>query len=150
MPNHFGVRFAFELAAFSHQFVAERLEILDDAIVYQRDRSNDMRMGIAHCGRAMCRPARVGNARAPVKRMGSKLSSEVLELALCASPNQLTILDRADPGRVIAAIFEALQPIEQALGNITFPDNSDNSAHGSKVLEERRRRRTGRPFGING
>ena len=44
------------------QLVAQRLEILDDAVVDQRDRPDDVRMGVADGRRAMRRPAGVGDA----------------------------------------------------------------------------------------
>jgi len=50
----------------------------------------------------------VGNADVPGERMRVKLGSEILELPLSSAPLELAIDDGADPGRVIAAIFQSL------------------------------------------
>jgi hypothetical protein len=67
-----------------------------------------------------------------------KFPRQVVELALRAAANQLTILDRADARRVIAAVFEPLEAIEQPLGDIVVTDNPDNSAHRSNAFDQRR------------
>ena len=67
VADDFGVGFAFERAPFGDQLVAQRLEILDDAVVDQRDRPDDVRVGVADGRRAMGRPARVGDAGGAVR-----------------------------------------------------------------------------------
>ena len=74
VADDLGVGLALERAALGDQLVAQRLEILDDAVVDQRDRPDDVRVGVADGRRAMRRPARVrdaGRARAA----GSSASS---------------------------------------------------------------------------
>jgi hypothetical protein len=71
-----------ELAAVGDQLVAQRLEILDDAVVDQRHRPGDVRMGIADRRRAVRRPARVGDADVAAERLGRQLAREIVELAL--------------------------------------------------------------------
>src|SRR3954454_5196493 len=90
----------------------------------------------------MRRPARVRDPRRSMEWLGLQLPREVLQLALGAAANELAILDRADPGRIITAIFEALQTIEQALRDVGIPDDPDNSAHYSaafRVIRSRKR-----------
>ncbi len=70
MSDDLGVGLAAELAALGDQLVAQRLEILDDAVVDQRHRPDDMRMGIADRRRAMRRPARVRDPGGAVQRLG--------------------------------------------------------------------------------
>ena len=48
-----------------------------------------------------------------VQRIGLQLPREIVELALGPPPHQLAMIDGADAGPVIAAIFEPLQPVEQ-------------------------------------
>ena len=129
MADDFGIGLALELAAFGDQLVAERLEILDDAVVDQRDRPDDVRVGIADRRRAVRRPARVRDAGAAVERVLVELAREIVELALGPPAVELAMLDRADAGRVIAAIFEPLEPVEQPLRDVRCSDNPDNSAH---------------------
>ena len=112
MADDFGIGLTFECAPFGDQFVAEQLEILDDAVVDQRDRADDVRVGVADGRGAVGRPARVGDTGRAVERMGRQLAREIVELALGPPPDQLAALDGADAGRVIAAIFEPLEPVE--------------------------------------
>ena len=62
MGDDFGVGLALELAPVGDQLVAQRLEVLDDAVVDQRHRPDDVRMGVVDGRRAVGRPARVGDA----------------------------------------------------------------------------------------
>ena len=87
-----------ELAAFGDQLVAQRLEILDDAVVDQRDRPDDVRMGVADRRRAVRRPARVGDPGDAVQRIGLQLAREIVELALGPPADELAVVDRADAG----------------------------------------------------
>ena len=111
------------------QFVAQRLEILDDAVVDQRHRPGDVRVGVADGRRAVGRPARMGDADGPAERMRVKLRREIVELALGPPPLELAAIDGADAGRIIAAIFEPLQAVEQPLRDVRISGDPDNSAH---------------------
>ena len=129
MRDHFAIGFAQEFAAVGDQLVAQRLEILDDAVVDQRHRPGDVRMGIVDRRRAMRRPARMGDADIAVQRFRGEHAREIVELALGTAAIELAALNRADAGHVIAAIFEALQTVEQALRHRFATDDPDNSAH---------------------
>jgi hypothetical protein len=63
----------------------------------------------------------VRDAGDAVERIGLQLAREIVELALGPPPLELAVVDRADAGRVIAAIFEPLEPVEQPLRDIAFP-----------------------------
>jgi hypothetical protein len=69
------------------------------------------------------------DADVAVQRVRLELAGKIVELPFGAPPRELSMVDRADAGRVITAIFEALEPVEQPLRDITRSDNSDNSAH---------------------
>ncbi len=80
VADDFGVGLAAERAAFGDQLVAQRLEVLDDAVVDQRDATDDMRVGIADRRRAVRGPARVRDAdghraAAPPSSSRARLSS---------------------------------------------------------------------------
>ena len=47
---------------------------------------------------------------------------------------ELAAVDGADPRGIVAAIFEPLEPVEQALRDVRFPDNPDNPAHTLPLL----------------
>ena len=119
VADDFGVGLALERAPFGDQLVAQRLEILDDAVVDQRDRPDDVRMGVADRRRAMRRPARVrdaGGRRASGSASSSRarLSSLPSARRRSSSPSSMVQM----PAEVIAAIFEPLEPIEQALRDV--------------------------------
>jgi hypothetical protein len=61
--------------------------------------------------------------------MLAKLARQIVELPLGAATLELPVVDRADPGRIIAAIFEPLQPVEQPLRDVARADNSNDSTH---------------------
>ena len=96
-----------------------------------------MRVRVADRRRAMGRPASVGDADGPVQRIGRELTREIVELALGPAPHELAVVDRADAGQIIAAIFEPLEPVEQPLSDVRVPDNPDNSAHTLTPLPSR-------------
>ena len=55
---------------------------------------------------------------APCSGFSAELAREIVELALGAAALELAIVDRADAGGVIAAIFEPLEPVEQPLRDV--------------------------------
>ena len=63
------------------------------------------------------------------ERLRRQLAREVVELALGPAALELAVVDGADAGAVIAAIFEPLEPVEQALRDSLFADDADDSAH---------------------
>ena len=94
-------------------------------------------MGIPDGGRAVRRPAGVGDSGCAVERLRLELAREILELALGAAALELAMVDRADARRVIAAIFEPLEAVEQPLRDVGPSDNPDNPAHLSRNSFER-------------
>ena len=126
--DHFGVGLALELAALGDQLVAQRLEILDDAVVDQRHFAGGVRMGIASVGapwvaqRVWAMPIRPGERmlRQPVPRLASLPSAR----RRSSSPSS-----NGDAGRVIAAVFEALEALEQPRGDVGLARGYQQSAH---------------------
>ncbi len=120
------------VAAACDQLVAQRLEILDDAVVDQRRRS-PVACGCAlFVGRAaMRRPARVARCRwcrAAVRSASS--CAEVDQLARGAAAFDPAVLEiGGDARRIIAAIFEALQAVIQPLRDVFLADDANDSTH---------------------
>jgi hypothetical protein len=69
------------------------------------------------------------DAHASVQRLGREHVREILQFALGTAPDQFAMIDRADPGGVIAAIFEALEPVEQPLRDVAPADYANDSTH---------------------
>ena len=74
MGDDLGVGLALEDAALGLHLLAQRLEILDDAVVDDGDAVDDVRMGVADGRRAMGRPAGMGDADR-CRRSGSASSA---------------------------------------------------------------------------
>ena len=121
MRDHFAVGFAQEFAAVGDQLVTQRLEILDDAVVDQRHRPGDVRMGIVDRRRAMCRPASMRNPDIAVQLFRGEFAREIVELALGTAAFELAALHRADAGRVIAAIFKRFRPSNRRCATASRP-----------------------------
>ena len=56
-------------------------------------------------------------------------SFEIAQLALGAAALQPAVLQRGDPGRIIAAIFEPLERVHKLARDRTLAKNADNAAH---------------------
>jgi hypothetical protein len=54
-----------------------------------------------------------------------------MQLAFGAAARQLAVVDGGDAGRVIAAVFEALERIDQMARDRRSPEYSDDPAHPS-------------------
>src|SRR6516225_6939224 len=62
---------------------------------------------------------------------------QVLELALGATPVQTAVLDGGDARRIIAAIFEPAQGIDESAGHRIRSEYADDAAHGSFLASNR-------------
>ena len=113
MRHHLGIGLRPELMPLLQELEAQRLEILDDAVMHDGNAAGFVRMGIVFGGGSMGGPAGVADAGGPGKRITFQDGFEIGELAFGASPLDPTVDQGRDAGAVIAAIFEALQRIEQ-------------------------------------
>src|SRR5690606_4042011 len=59
---------------------------------------------------------------------------QILQLALGAAALDPAVDDGRDAGRIVAAIFEPLQAVDEKRANLTEPDDADDSAHGETAL----------------
>ena len=129
MRHHLAVGLAFKLAAARGQIVAQLAEVLDDAVVHQRQLGGGMGVSVAGGGRAMRGPAGVRDADMARRGVRGQLGHQIVELARRAAADQLTILHGAHARRIIAAIFHAPQPIDQPIRYLFLADDADNAAH---------------------
>ena len=143
VPDDLRIGLALERASLRDQLVAQRLEVLDNAVVHQRHRSDDVRVGVADGRRTVGRPARVGDPRRTVQRLLGERSRQIFELALGPPPLELAVGDRANAGGIVAAILQALETVEQALRDVRLADDPDDTTHASRNSFDRR---TGKPM----
>ena len=113
MQHRLGVGLGLEHVALGGELVAQLLEVLDDAVVHDRDALVHVRMGVALDRLAVRGPARVADAGAALQGMVGEPQLQVLELALGAAAIEVAVLDGGDAGRIIAAIFEPPQRVDE-------------------------------------
>src|SRR5690606_22534874 len=89
-----------------------------------------VRMRVGGGRRAMRRPARVRDAGEARQRLVAQLAPQIGELALGAAPLDRTAVDRRDARRIISAIFEPLERVEQPVRHRMAADDTHDSAHG--------------------
>ena len=119
------------LAALGFQLLAQLAEILDDAVVHDRDPLGGMRVRVALGRPAVGRPAGVADADRALERLARELAFEVAQLAFGAPAREVPAFERGDAGRVIAAVFEALERIDELHRHRLTAENADNPAHGA-------------------
>ena len=68
----------------------------------------------------------------PDERLARELQFQILELALGAPSRQGAVLERGDAGGIVAAVFEALERVDQLRCDRLTADDSDNAAHPSR------------------
>ena len=107
-----GIGLGRKRVALGGEFLAQRPEILDDAVVDDREPRRSVRVGVGLGGLAVRRPAGVADADRPAERRRRKFRLQVLELALGAPPRQPAVLERRDARGIVAAVFEPLQRID--------------------------------------
>ena len=134
MRDHFGVGLGDEFGALGLQLAAQLDEILDDAVVHDRELFSGVRMGVVLGRTAMGRPAGMADADGSQQRLAGEALLQILELALGAPPRQHAVLERSDARGIIAAVFEALERIDQLRRGCLVADDTDNPAHAGRTV----------------
>ena len=129
MGDDLRIRFRLEFVTLGAQRLAQFAEVFDDAVVDDRDAAVGVGMGVGLVRASMRRPARVADATVAAERFAHEALAKVAQLALGAPAGQAPALQRGDAGRIIAAIFEAAQRLDNVAGNGFDAENSDYSAH---------------------
>src|SRR6185369_9239151 len=88
-----------------------------------------MRMRIAFGRRTVRGPARVADAGDALQRLVVKQLGELGELAGTAPPVDVPVIQGGDACRIVTAIFQPLQGVENKRRNLTCSCDADNSAH---------------------
>ena len=129
MGDHLGVGLGAEFRALLLQLLAQLAEVLDDAVVHHRQPVGGMRMGIGLVRLAVGGPAGMADADDAHERLRAQLGLEVAQLALGAPAREPARLQGGDAGGVVAAIFEALERVDQLLRHRLVSENADDAAH---------------------
>ena len=113
MGDDLGVGFRPELGALVLQLLAQLAEVLDDAVVHDREAVGGVRMRVAFGRPAVGRPAGMPDADRAGERLARELGFEIAQLALGAPARELAVFERGDAGGIVAAVFEPLERIDE-------------------------------------
>jgi hypothetical protein len=130
--DNLGVGLRAEALTVGDQGPLDLAVVLDDAVKHDRDipllaRHERVRVLLGHA--AVRRPARVADARRGARGDAASLELEVLELADRLDRVQALTPDQADPGRVIPAVLQPLQTVQEPVLGSAPTHISDYSAH---------------------
>ena len=120
-----------ERVPFELQLLLQIEIVLDDAVVDDDDAPGAvaMRMGVLLGGPPVRRPARVADAVLAVERTRHDRFLETRELAGAAAQLDRAVAHDRDAGRVVAAILETPQPVDQDRKDLLVADVADDAAH---------------------
>src|SRR2546430_2006724 len=130
MRDHLGVGFAVEVGAPFLQLFAQFAEVLDDAVVYDRELFGGVRMRVVLGWLAVGGPTGVADADQALQRLALQPRLKIAELALGAPTRQHAMLERSDAGGIIAAVFKALQRVDKLPRHRFMAENSNDSTQG--------------------
>ena len=133
--EHLGVGVAAELVAACDQLGAQLPVVLDDPVVDQLDAAVAVlvRMGVHHRGPAVGGPAGVADPEMPggdpvLLAAGDQVGHLAIALDHAVVPAIGPVEDR-DPGRVVTAVLEALEALQQQRGGGATTGVADDAAH---------------------
>ena len=129
MGDDLGVGVGVNTAPSRRELGLELAEILDDAVMDDRHEVGHMRVGVGLDRLAVRRPAGMADAGRARQRLGFQLLLEIAQLAFGAAPAEMAVLDGGDASRIVAAIFEPLQRVDELLRDRPFAENANDAAH---------------------
>ncbi|MNN37217.1 hypothetical protein D3C81_1511520 [compost metagenome] len=128
--DDFGVGLRVEAVADRAQFLAQRLVVLDDAVMHQRDGlARQVGVGVDGIGLAMGGPARVPHAGEAGQARSLRLRIQVGHARHGAGALDRIVAHDGDAARVIAAVFQAAQPLDQDRNDIARGNRADDATH---------------------
>ena len=129
MRHDFGVGVRGKRIAGALQPLADRLVVLDDAVVHERDVAGEVRVRIALGRRAVRRPARVGNTGLTADVIAGGLGGKLGDAAGRADAFYRGAVDYGDARRVVAAVLETPQAVDQDRHDVPARGGADDAAH---------------------
>ncbi len=129
--DHLGVGVGVEHGAFSAELLAQLEEVLHDAVVHHHHFPGHAQvgMGVARRGRAVGRPARVPDAQVALHGRFCHHLCQARQLAGVAADFDVPVFEHGKPGRVVAAVLQAAQAVQDDRRGITRSNVTNNSTH---------------------
>ena len=140
MGNDFGVGVRAEGVAARRDIVAQLLVVLDDAVVHDRDAGvADVRVRVALRRLAVRGPAGVGDAEKAGQGFARQRALQALDLADRTDPVHMAVtVEHRDARRVVAAVFQAFEAVDQDRQNVSVCNGANDTAHEAGLRESRR------------
>ena len=135
MDDDLGIGLRTERVPGFSQLLAKLAVVLDDAVEHDRElrrvaADEGMRILLGDC--AMRRPARVAHAVARDGAVRAGGVDEMLQVADRADVVETVGFTKGDPGRVVPAILEPPQPVQEQRLRFPRTDISDDPAHSDR------------------
>ena len=110
--------------------IAQRRVVFDDAVVHDgQTAGRHMRVGVGFGDRTMGGPAGVSYAGFAAGGLGFQASLQLRHLADAAALMKCAICQHSQAGRVVSAVFQAVQAFDQNRDHIALRDCADDAAH---------------------
>ncbi len=135
-----GVGLGAEHVAFGFELMLERQVVLHDAVVHhhQLALAIAVRVSVLFGGAAMRRPPRVADAERAIHRAQPDGIFQVAQFALGAAHGQVVILAiHRQPSRIITAVFQPLQSLQNDRHRLAVPHITDDSTHKTIIGKSR-------------
>jgi len=134
MRDRFAVGLAREHVAVRFEFRTQLIAVLDDPVVRQRDACvgvarREMRMRVLRDGRAVRRPARMRDAGVAGQCLRGDVALQVGDAIDATRPRQRAVAIDHDAARVVAAVLEPLQAVDEVRQDVPLGHRPDNSTH---------------------
>ena len=133
MGDHFCVGVGGELAPLRLQPRAQLAVVLDDAVVDHGDAAGGVRMRVGLARLAMRRPARVPDACRAAHRAAGDEALQLRELALGPAQLDRAVGEGREPRRIVAAVLEPPQPVQDVRRRRLAAGDADDSAHACRT-----------------
>lgn len=136
MRDDFGVGLRLEGVAQRAQFFALLLVVFDDAVMHQRHAGADVRVRVGFGDAAMGGPAGVADAQRGAQLFGLRGLRHLGHPAGATHPAHLRAVEHCNAGGIVAAVFQALESLDQDRDHIAPGDRSDNAAHRTALAKK--------------
>ncbi len=111
------------------KLIAQLAKILDDAVMDDSEPFGGVGMRVVLGRLAVGCPAGMTDTGQSGQRLSCEALLQIPELAFGAPAFEMAVFDRRNARRIVAAIFQPLQRVDELTRNRLTPENSDNSAH---------------------
>ncbi len=131
--HHLGVGLGSEVVTRGFHARADRLVVLDNPVVHDADlepvAAREVRVRVRLGRRAVRRPARMGQAGHRLHPLLFRELRQVRDAPGRAQPLEVPVADERDAGRIVAAVFELADALDQEIDHVMPGSRADDAAH---------------------